>query len=200
MTGSTLSIGPLESFAPTADFAELGSFGRVHFAWSRENVGRAKALVAASGATISRGLFLISERMWRVNIVHKLIAFLGLLVDWLRFAKSAEISVVVVRELLPHCQPRPARSRLPCTQMASFGRYAIAANVTVFARKSRSRYLKVCAAKHLPASSARGLLYTIVLGRTTVAKIWVDLRLFLVAGPHGRCHSKNRRQPNRRHG
>ena len=92
MAGPTLSIGTLESIAPTADFAELGSFGRVHFAWSRENVGRAKALVAAS-----------------------------------------------------------------------------AANVTEFARKSRSRYFKVCVAKHLPISDARKLLYTIVLGRTTVA-------------------------------
>jgi hypothetical protein len=169
MAGPTLSIGPLESFAPTADFAELGSFGRVHFAWSRENVGRAKALVAASSATISRGLYVISEPMWSVKIVHKFIAFLGLLVDWLRFAKSAEISAVVVREVLPHCQLRPAHSRLRCTQMASFGRYTIAANVTVFARKSRSSYLKVCVAKHLPASSARRSLYTIVLARTTVA-------------------------------
>jgi hypothetical protein len=168
MGGATLSIGPRESIATSDHFVELGSIGRVHIARSSENHGSVKASVAATGPTMSRGLFLISEFMWSVKIIHKFIAFLGLLVNWLRFAKSAEISVLAVHEVHPHSLPRPAHSLLPFALRASFGRLAIPADVTVIVRKSRSRCLKVCVAKHLPISDARGLLYTIVLGRTTV--------------------------------
>jgi hypothetical protein len=56
------------------DFVEFGSIARIRIARSSENHGSVKASVAATGPTISRGLFLISEPMWSVKIVHKFIA------------------------------------------------------------------------------------------------------------------------------